>query len=59
MYNYYFFFLQPTPPKPQILIHPLKPIDDSDSGFEMVPEAVKYWSISLMFTKDISTKGER
>ena len=59
---YITFFPQPTPPEPQVLINPLKPIDESDSGFKMilkyqVPEAVKYWSISLKFTKDISTRN--
>ena len=59
---YITFFPQPSPPEPQVLIHPLKPIDESDSGFKMilkyqVPEAVKYWSISLKFTKDISTRN--
>ncbi|XP_078373656.1 uncharacterized protein LOC144657225 [Oculina patagonica] len=51
-----------TPPQQQIPIYPLKPIDESDSGFKMiieyqVPAAVKYWSISLKFTKNISTRN--
>ena len=59
---YITLFPQPSPPEPQVLFHPLKPIDESDSGFKMilkyqVPEAVKYWSISLKFTKDISTRN--
>ena len=56
------FFHQPTTPPEQIAIIPLKPIDESDSGFKMiikyrVPEAVKFWSISLKFTKNISTRN--
>ena len=59
---YITFFPQPTPPEPQVLIHPLKPIDESDSGFKMVlryqvHEAVKHWSIALKFTKDIRTRN--
>jgi len=52
----------PTPPQEQIKMYQLKPIDESDSGFKMilkyqVPEVVKYWSISLKFTKNISTRN--
>ena len=42
----------------------LKPVDYSDKGLKMVlkyqvPEAVKYWSISLQVTKDISERSYR
>ncbi|PFX23875.1 uncharacterized protein LOC111332456 [Stylophora pistillata] len=52
----------PTTPQQVIPIYPLKPIDESNTGFKMiieyrVPEVVSDWSISLKFTKNISTKN--